>query len=154
MSRRRFDLGEKYRIGKNLKLKKKEVFLRGTSCLYTYLPTCVCTRVCTTFALDELYLSHSESLRVVARSSACFDFTWPRSVTLNRRSNCYGSRSREVKTRDTTRRDSLWLRCDLSSANIVQTKCKHKCKHKWANMYISRKSLLKTPLSSLALDSC
>jgi hypothetical protein len=35
--RRRFDSGEKYRINKNLKLRKKEVFLRGTSCLYTYL---------------------------------------------------------------------------------------------------------------------
>jgi hypothetical protein len=51
MSQRRFDLGEKYRINENLKLRKKEVFLRGTSCLYTYLPTCVCTCVCTMFAL-------------------------------------------------------------------------------------------------------
>jgi hypothetical protein len=75
MSQRRFDSVEKYRIDKNLKLKKKEVFLRGTSCLYTYLPTCVYTCVYTTFALDKSYLSHSESLRVAARSSACFDFT-------------------------------------------------------------------------------
>jgi len=66
---------KKYRIDKNLKLRKKEVFLRGTSCLYTYLPTCVCTRVCTTFALDESHLSYSESLRVATRGSVCFDFT-------------------------------------------------------------------------------
>jgi hypothetical protein len=68
--RRRFDSRERYRIDENLKLRKKEVFLRGDSLLYTSLFTCVCTRVCTTFALfalDESSLSHSESLRVASR---------------------------------------------------------------------------------------
>jgi hypothetical protein len=70
MSQRRFDLGEKYRINKNLKLRKKEVFLRGDSLLYTSLFTCVYTRVYTTFtlfALDESSLSYSKSLRVALR---------------------------------------------------------------------------------------
>jgi hypothetical protein len=51
MSQRRSYSSEKDCIDENLKLKKKEVFLRGTPYLYTYSSTCVCTRVCTTFAL-------------------------------------------------------------------------------------------------------
>jgi hypothetical protein len=70
MSQRRFDLRERYYINKNLKLRKKEVFLRGDSLLYISLFTCVCTRVCTTFALfalDKSSLSYSESLHVASR---------------------------------------------------------------------------------------